>query len=183
MTRIIDISRPLFECETYPGDAEPRFTRVRTVAADGFCLTDLSMCVHNGTHVDAPMHFIDGGAGIGDLPLDAFYGECVVKAWDGSIPQGCERLLLRGGRTLTTADAELIAQSGVRLLGVEGLSVGMGEATAPVHRALLGAGVIPLEGLALEGVADGKYVLSAMPLNLGKCDGSPVRAVLIECGA
>ncbi|MDR0571122.1 MAG: cyclase family protein [Clostridiales Family XIII bacterium] len=180
MAQIIDISRPLFECETYPGDSKPRFARVKTVAADGFCLTDMTLCVHNGTHVDAPMHFIDDGAGVGDLPLDAFYGKCVVKAWDGSIPQGCERLLLRGGHSLTATDAELIARSGVRLLGVEGLSVGEGETTNDVHMTLLGAGVIPLEGLALTEVRDGEYVLSAMPLNLGKCDGSPVRAVLIE---
>jgi arylformamidase len=181
--RVYDITQPLFECEVYPGDAAPSYRRVKSVAVHGYCLTEIAMCVHNGTHIDAPAHFIEGGAGVGRLPLDAFFGKCRVKPWDGEIPQGCERLLIRGCYELTAADAALIAKSGVRLVGVEGQSVGKADAPAEVHRILLSAGVIPLEGIVLRDVPDGEYALSAFPLNLGgECDGSPVRAALIELG-
>jgi arylformamidase len=180
MARIIDISQPLFDCEVYPGDTAPSFKRVRTVAADKYNLTDITLCVHNGTHVDAPLHFIDGSAGIDELPLDVFYGKCVVKTWDGMVPQNCERLLLKGGYVITVVDAELIVKSGVRLIGVESQSVGDAASPMPVHLTFLGAGVIPLEGLLLAQVDEGEYTLSAMPLNVGKCDGSPVRAFLIK---
>jgi arylformamidase len=180
MAQIIDISQPLFDCEVYPGDTAPSFKRVKTMEADKYNLTDITLCVHNGTHVDAPLHFIDGGAGVGDLPLDVYYGKCVVKTWDSMIPLDCERLLLKGGHVITVADAELIVKSGVRLIGVESQSVGDADSPMPVHLTLLGAGVIPLEGLLLSHVDEGEYTLSAMPLNVGKCDGSPVRAFLIK---
>jgi arylformamidase len=180
MAQIIDISQPLFDCEVYPGDTAPSFKRVKTVTADKYNLTDITLCVHNGTHVDAPLHFIDGGAGVGELPLDVFYGKCVVKTWDGMVPRNCERLLLKGSYVITVADAELIVKSGVRLIGVESQSVGEADSPMPVHLTFLGAGVIPLEGLLLARVDEGEYTLSAMPLNVGKCDGSPVRAFLIK---
>jgi arylformamidase len=180
MAQIIDISQPLFDCGVYPGDTAPGFKRVRTMAADQYNLTDIAMCVHNGTHIDAPLHFIDGGAGVGELPLDVFYGKCAVKIWGGMVPRGCERLLLKGDYVITVEDAELIVKSGVRLIGVESQSVGDAASPMPVHLTLLGAGVIPLEGLLLAHVDEGEYTLSAMPLNVGKCDGSPVRAFLIK---
>jgi len=107
VTKIIDISQPLFECSVYPGDTVPSLRRVKSVATDKCNLTDINFCVHNGTHVDAPLHFIDGGAGVGELTLDVFYGKCVVKMWDGVIPQGCERLLLKRGYELSVEDARL----------------------------------------------------------------------------
>jgi arylformamidase len=103
-----------------------------------------------------------------------------VKEWDWQIPQNCERLLIKGGYILTTDDANLLVKSGVRLVGVEPQSVGDPAAPAEVHKILLSAGIVPLEGIVLKDVPDGEYTLSAFPLNLGKCDGSPVRAVLIK---
>jgi arylformamidase len=180
MARIIDITQPLLSCAVYPGDPAPSAARLRTIAADGCNLTALSLCVHNGTHADAPLHFVEGGAGIGELPLDIFYGKCVVKRWDDTIPDGCERLIIKGESPLTEKDAALIVSAGVKLVGVEPQSVGEVGSPAPVHLILLGAGVIPLEGLVLRNVEEGEYVLAALPLNLGCCDGSPVRAVLIK---
>ncbi|MDR0839386.1 MAG: cyclase family protein [Oscillospiraceae bacterium] len=182
---IIDISQPLFSGEVYPGDIAPSFERVRTVERDKYNLTNVTMCVHNGTHVDAPRHFIADGAGVGDLPLELFGGRCEVRVWDGEIPQNCERLIIKngatGGHVLTEADAERIVGAGVRLVGVESQSVGPVEAPLAVHMILLGGGVIPLEGLRLSHVAEGEYTLAAFPLNLGAdCDGAPVRAVLIK---
>jgi arylformamidase len=182
---IIDITQPLLSSRVYPGDTAPVLTRVRQMPEYAYNLTDLSMCVHNGTHVDAPRHFIDGGAGVGDVCLDVFYGPCTVADWGGSIgpllEAGAERLLIRGDAQITPEAAAAIVQAGVRLVGVEGQSVGAENAPMEVHQILLGAGVILLEGLVLENVTPGGYTLSAFPLNLGPdCDGSPVRAVLIS---
>ncbi|MDR0958564.1 MAG: cyclase family protein [Clostridiales bacterium] len=179
--KIIDISQPLFGSKVYPGDTAPSFKRVKNVATDKYNLTDISLCVHNGTHIDAPLHFIENGNGVGEISLDVFYGKCVVKKWDGEIPTDCERLLIKGDYVVTESDAELIAKSSVRLVGVESQSIGNPEKPMPVHLILLNAGIILLEGLVLDRVECGKYTLSAFPLNLGNCDGSPVRAVLVEC--
>jgi arylformamidase len=178
--QIYDITQPLFEANLYPDDPGPQWERVRTFEADGYNLTTISLCVHNGTHIDAPMHFLKNGVGVNKLPLDVFYGKCYVKEWDGQIPQNCERLLIKGGYILTADDANLLVKSGVRLVGVEPQSVGDPAAPAEVHKIILNAGIVPLEGVVLRDVPEGEYTLSAFPLNLGKCDGSPVRAVLIK---
>jgi arylformamidase len=182
---IIDISQPLFACGVYPGDAEPGFTRVRQMPEDPYNLTEISLCVHNGTHIDAPRHFIADGPGVGLLPLDVFFGACTVTEWNGDIAPilACcaERLLLMGGTDITPEAAQAIARSHVRLVGVESQSAGSADAPEAVHQILLGSGVVLLEGLAMSQVAPGSYILSAFPLNLGaECDGSPVRAVLIN---
>ncbi|MDR0859243.1 MAG: cyclase family protein [Oscillospiraceae bacterium] len=177
---IIDITQPLFSCEVFPGDPAPSFERVKTISGDNlYNLTNISLCVHNGTHIDAPRHFLAEGAGAGDLPLSIFHGGCCVKEWDGEIPANCERLLLKGSYELSAEDAKLLVRSGVKLIGVEAQSVGPAGAPLEVHLILLKAGVIPLEGIVLSNVEPGEYTLSAFPLNLGSgCDGSPVRAVL-----
>ncbi len=182
---IIDITQPLFECSVYPGDAAPQFSRVRQMPGDSYNLTQIRLCVHNGTHIDAPLHFIENGAGTGELPLDAFFGGCTVSDYDGGsiapiLLHCAERLLLKGDAEITPETAKSIADSHVRLIGTESQSVGAVDSPAAVHRILLGAGVVLLEGLVLRHVKPGAYTLSAFPLNLGRCDGSPVRAVLIE---
>ncbi|MDR3288111.1 MAG: cyclase family protein [Peptococcaceae bacterium] len=178
---IYDITQPLFACAVYPGDPAPTLTQTKNIAEHGCNLSEIALCVHNGTHIDAPAHFLQGGAGVDRLPLDVFFGQCAVKAWDGTVPQDCERLLLKGDHILTAEDAQLIVQAGVKLIGVESQSVGDPAAPMEVHKILLDASVIPLEGLALREVAEDEYLLSALPLSLGAdCDGSPVRAVLIK---
>ncbi|GHU77092.1 kynurenine formamidase [Clostridia bacterium] len=179
--KIMDITQPLLSCRVYPSDAVPSLELVKTIDHDNYNLSDISMCVHNGTHIDAPRHFIKDGAGVGDLPLEIFYGKCVVKEWDGVIPLDCERLLIKGDYVLTATDAEEMVKVGIKLIGVESQSVGDVESPLEVHMILLGAGVIPLEGLVLSHVKAGEYTLSAFPLNLGRdCDGSPVRAALFS---
>ena len=64
---MIDITQELFSSAVYPGDTPPSFRRVRTAEADGYMLTDLSLCAHNGTHIDAPAHFIPGGKAADEL--------------------------------------------------------------------------------------------------------------------
>jgi arylformamidase len=187
--KIIDISQELFSCNVYPGDTPPAFERVKTVERDQYNLTNITLCVHNGTHIDAPRHFIAGGKAVDGLDLSVFYGKCTVAEFSGAVGADdvapvlatCrERLLWKGDCEISGAAAELIAKSRVRLVGVESQSVGNADAPMSVHLILLGAGIIPLEGLNLSAAAPGEYTLAAFPLNMSGSDGSPVRAVLIE---
>jgi arylformamidase len=176
--KIIDITQELFSCTVYPGDPIPAFDRVRTMPESLYNLTNISLCVHNGTHADAPRHFIEHGDAIDELPLDIFYGSCKVDALPTSLD--CERLLLKGSAVISPELAKEIAASDIRLLGVEGQSVASADNPAEVHQILLDAGVVLLEGLVLSSVKPGEYTLAAFPLKLAGSDGSPVRAVLIK---
>ena len=77
--KIYDISQEVFSCAVYPGDPQPeKHTLYSTQAGDLYNLTSFAMCAHNGTHVDAPFHFLPGGKTVEDLPLDHFVGACYV---------------------------------------------------------------------------------------------------------
>ncbi|MDR0287947.1 MAG: cyclase family protein [Clostridiales bacterium] len=189
--KIIDITQELFSSHVYPGDKPPTYEKVKSIEHDKYNLTNISMCVHNGTHIDAPKHFIANGKAINELDLSIFYGECTVVELHGIIGKNeitdvlsvChERLLIKGNCELYDSGAVAIANSHVRLIGVESQSVGNMENPAGVHVILLEKGIIPLEGLDLSAVDPGVYILSAFPLNLQDSDGSPVRAVLIDDG-
>lgn len=178
---MIDITQELFAAAVYPGDTPPSYRRVRTAEQDGYMLTDISMCAHNGTHIDAPAHFIPGGKGADEINLSRCIGRCVVFAAEGQVRAAdienifAERVLFKGRCELTEEAAYLLRERCI-LVGVEGQTVG----SDAVHRILLSAEVVLLEGLRLAGVPVGKYTLVALPLKLGGCDGAPVRALLFE---
>jgi arylformamidase len=158
---------------------------------------------HVGTHADAPLHVRDGWPGSDELPLTAFLGPALVldvsdepdgpltlEADDARLA-GCERLLLRTGRTiadgrfpegwpvLAAATAAALAARGVRLVGVDAPSVDeRASKTLDVHHALFVAGACVLENLDLRRVAPGRYELIALPQRLEGLDAAPVRAVL-----
>jgi len=173
----IDVTKPLHQgIEVWPGDPEFELRRVLSMAAgDVANVSVLSCSVHTGTHVDAPVHFIDGAAAVESLPLDALIGPCVVV---DDQPVDAERVLFRGGIAPNHA-AELVRR-GTRLVGVAGQSVEGPEPPAehPVHRTLLAAGVVIVEGLDLSEVEPGDYELICLPLKLVGSDGSPARALL-----
>lgn len=190
--RIIDISRDVMQAEIYPGDPLPELTRLEEIDDDcSYNLSKISMCCHTATHIDAPLHFIDGGASIEACPLDAFIGECCVVAVPPGIitgedavtllPQGCERLLIKGGGRAFFMDsaAEYTAQCGIKLIGTDSLSVGCeGNETEP-HRAFLREGICILENLDLSDVSPGRYFLFAPPVKIEGAEAAPARAVLI----
>lgn len=187
--KVIDITQELFSCNVYPGDNPPSFKRVKNLDSDGYNLTNISLSVHNGTHMDAPGHFVKGGKSVDELDLSIFYGDCTVaelsgvtgKAEMSAILKTCkERLIIKGEFKITKEAAEAVANSHIRLIGIESQSVGTLDDPVTVHMILLQKGIIPLEGLVLSNVKCGEYILSALPLNLNGSDGSPVRAVLIE---
>lgn len=181
MKRFIDITQELFGAEPYPGDPAPVRYSVKTVARDGYALTAFYACAHNGTHIDAPCHFIENGGDVCAIAPEKCVGKCYVAETFGEALQaaldGYTRILCKGF-DLTPGEAEELAPR-VNLLGMDGASFGGNSAAGKVHRALLSRGVGLLENLVLENVPRGEYELIALPLKLSGSDGSPVRAVLI----
>lgn len=193
--KIIDISQEVLSCEVYPGDPVPQGNKVKSME-DGelYNLSVLSMCAHNGTHIDAPAHFLKHGDTVEQLSLDGFVGNCFVVCHQGDMTArdaqialekanaagAAERILIAGDATITAEAARVFAASGIKLIGNESQSVGPKDAPMEVHLILLEAGIILLEGIVLKDVAEGKYFLSAASLNLAGFEGAPCRAYLID---
>lgn len=189
--KIYDITQEVFGCNVYPGDPAPAYERVSQIQKGDICnLTTLSMCAHNGTHLDAPYHFYDNGKRVDELELERCIGNAVVVTKDGEVTaedirrwmeemSGTKRLLFKGKAVITLEAAKEMNRQGIWLVGVESQTVGPEDAPAQVHYELLGKDVILLEGLVLGEVPDGQYLLNAAPLKLGGADGAPCRAVLL----
>ena len=199
---LIDVTLPISDkLPVWPGDLPVHVTRV---SDDLPMVSGLSMSCHAGTHVDAPAHFLPGGAGVDALPLAVLIGPAWVVRFAGrgpltasmldevAIPTGTVRLLIRSDnsdRVVEAFDSDFVALApdaaawlldhGIRLVGIDGPSIEAYDAPGdPVHRALLAAGVIIVENLALAGVAPGAYDLTCLPLRIVGCDGAPARVVL-----
>lgn len=190
--KIYDISQEVFSCAVYPGDPKPeKQTVYSTGAGDLYNLSFFAMCAHNGTHVDAPFHFLHDGKTVDQIDLSHFVGDCFVARHEGDVTaadaenilkkaDGAERILIAGNATVTIEAAEVFAAGGIKLLGNEGQTVGPENAPMQVHLILLRREIALLEGIVLNEVPEGRYFLSAAPLNLGGADGAPCRAYLIQ---
>jgi arylformamidase len=191
--RFIDVTAPLGPgTRVYPGDPAVALTPLSVAdGRDGFALSRVTLGTHAGTHVDPPAHLLPGGVTVDRLPLDLLIGPARLVDVDQGrpvtaedlavVPRRTRRLLLRTGEMpLTDEAARLLVARGVRLVGVDGLSVAPVENPAPIHRILLAAGLVIVEGLALDGVPPGAYHLICLPLRLAGGDGAPARAVLME---
>ena len=194
--KIYDISQEVFSCEVYPGDPVPEKTALKSMQeGEIYNLTAFSMCAHNGTHIDAPIHFIKDGKTVNEICLEAFVGMAYVAKHHGIVtgdnasqilekakeqnPEAAKRILIKGDAEISAQAAKVFAAAGILLLGNESQSVGPEDAPMEVHRILLSAGVVLLEGVRLAEVAEGVYFLNAAPLNLSGADGAPCRAILI----
>lgn len=192
MKKIYDISQEVFSCTVYPGDPKPEKQIVySTGAGDLYNLTSFAMCAHNGTHVDVPFHFLHNGKTVDQMDLSTFVGECYVARHEGDViaadaedilkkADGAERVLIAGKATVTAEAAEVFASGRIKLLGNEGQTVGPEDSPMQVHLILLRRGIVLLEGIVLDEVPEGRYFLSAAPLNLSGADGAPCRAYLIQ---
>ena len=193
---IYDVSQEVFGCQVYPGDPAPERRVLRsTEKGDLYNLTAFNMCAHNGTHVDAPFHFLKGGKTIDAIGLESFVGPAYVTEHHGIVsgddaaeiyekakdrdPEAAKRILIKGDAVVFSEAAKVFASKGILLLGNESQTVGPEDAPMEVHLILLGAGVVLLEGIRLAEVSEGRYFLCAAPLNLSGADGSPCRAFLI----
>ena len=192
----------------WPGEPAPVVTHLSDMARGDDCtVTRMDFAVHYGTHLDAPLHFISGGGDVAGLDLAILMGPCHVARVDDTvdaigadafpIPPGCTRLLVRTRNSalwndpahafvrdfvaFTPEGAQWLVDSGIRLVGIDYLSVQrFADAEPTTHRILLGAGVIAVEGLDLRGIEPGAYELTCLPLKLIGADGSPCRVVLTD---
>ena len=194
--KIYDISQDVFTCEVYAGDPAPKKQIIKSIeGGDMYNLTAFSMCAHNGTHIDAPSHFLENGATVDMVPMSNFVGYAFVAQCSGDITaqdaeriintayninnDAASRILIKGQATVTAEAAEIFAKRGVVLIGTESQSVGPENAPAEVHRVLLSANVTLLEGIRLKGCNNGVYFLCCAPILLSGSDGAPCRAILI----
>ena len=195
--KIYDISQEIFGCEVYPGDPAPKKEVLSAIEQGAlYNLTAFSMCAHNGTHIDAPSHFLQGGKTVEALPLSKTVGRAFVAAFAGEMTaedahlllekaknadeESAKRLLLKGNAVVTAEAAAIFAAAGIDLLAVESQTVGPFDAPMAAHLALLQRNVVLLEGVRLTEVPEGTYLLCAAPLSLGGAEGAPCRAVLIS---
>ena len=194
--KIYDISQEVFGCQVYPGDTTPKKRVISSMKkGDLYNLTAFSMCAHNGTHIDAPFHFIKDGKTVDSVSLHTFIGMAYVAEYNGIVSaddateilekakkqnsEAAKRILIKGDAEVSAEAAKVFAESNILLLGNESQTVGPENAPMEVHLILLGAGAVLLEGIRLAEVSEGVYFLNAAPLNLSGADGSPCRAILI----
>ena len=195
--KIYDISQEVFSCQVYPGDPKPEKKILKSMEkGEVYNLTAFDMCAHNGTHIDAPFHFIKDGKTVDEICLEAVVGMAYaaehhgIVTGDGAIEiiekakkqniEAAKRILIKGDAEVSLEAAKVFASSDVLLLGNESQTIGPQNAPMAVHLVLLSANVILLEGIRLSEVPEGVYFLNAAPLNLSGADGSPCRAVLID---
>jgi arylformamidase len=206
---LIDISVPLRPgMVVYPGDTPFNADRPRAIArGDDYNLTRLQISAHAGTHVDAPLHFIEGSPAVAHLPLEALIGPAFVVDATGisadidaatlarlDVPAGVSRLLFKTPNSrlwdldefsesffgITAAAAGMLLALGVQLVGIDYLSLAPASDPASAHVTLLQAGIVILEGIDLRAVEPGPYQLVCLPLLIEDCEGAPARAVLLR---
>lgn len=207
--RIYDISLAVSkEIPVWPGDPPVVLDQVASLDnGDQANVSRLESGVHVGTHIDAPRHFIPGGGGIDQIPLKSLIGRAYVvdlrkaKTIDAAtlesarIPPRTRRLLFKttnsdwwakGERefqkdfvAVEPSGAEWLVRKGVRLVGVDYLSVAPFADGVRTHQILLEAGVVVLEGVNLTKVAKGRYTIYCLPMKLLGSDGAPARAILV----
>jgi arylformamidase len=204
--KLIDVSVPLdATLPSYPGNTPFSLEAIKRIArGDSSNVSSLHMSAHAGTHVDAPRHFFDDGAGTESLPLDMLIGRARVVeiasrkgiTADDLAPLKLDedvRLLIKTHNSLLWGDAgfhpeyvgiaesgaKYLVEHGVKVVGVDYLSVEQFKTPgAPAHHALLGAGTIVIEGLNLRDVEPGIYDMFCLPLRVVGSDGAPARVVL-----
>ena len=206
--KVYDISLPISsELVSWPGDPSPKVIKVLSINEGDACnVTKLEMGVHTGTHIDSPNHFIEDGITTDSMQLEVLMGKCLVieitsksniqvsDLYDFEIGK-YERLLLKTKNSvhwendskkfdknfiaLSLEAAEYLVKSGIKLIGIDYLSIeAYGVREHKVHHHLLNNQIAILEGLNLSKVDEGEYELICLPLKLVDCDGAPVRAIL-----
>lgn len=193
----------------WPGDPPVKMPLTESMEAGAeYNLTRLDISAHTGTHVDAPHHFLNDGRTVETLALDVLTGPCYVVQLPDDVDEisaeVLERIPLAAGTTrilfgtrnsklwaqgetrfqenfvaISEDGAEWLVERGIKLVGVDYLSVAPYSDSVPTHRVLLQAGVVALEGINLSQVPRGFYNLYCLPLKLAGADGAPARAILV----
>lgn len=196
------------ELPTWPGDPRVELERVRKIEEGSNAnVSRVEMGVHTGTHVDAPFHFLQDGITVDKLDLSLLAGRAYVLHLPdvdvitasvleaAQIPPRTRRVLFKTRNSdywsrgdsefqtdfvgLSEDGAEYLVRRGVKLVGIDYLSVAPYKQSRPTHEKLLSAGVVIVEGLDLSEVSQGRYTIYCLPLKLANSDGAPARAILI----
>ena len=205
---IYDVTVPVCnELPTWPGDPGIQIDDLRILSRDGANVSGLCFGAHTGTHVDAPNHFIEGTRRVDQLDLNKLIGPCRVIRVADDVPtiepehfdniEGIERVIFKTMNSefwndtefhsdfahLSPAAAEKLVENGVKLVGIDYLSIErFRSGDHAVHKAFLSKEIIILEGLDLREIEPGDYELICLPLKYegGEGDGAPARTVLIK---
>jgi len=206
--KLYDISLTIAEdLPVWPGDPKIELKKISQIDDGAEAnVTHISACVHIGTHVDAPDHFLGNGDTVENLPLDLLVGPALVaeipvegqiSAMDlqaAKIPEGTKRLLLKTANSqiwieglkefkedfiaLEADAAAYLVKLGVEVVGLDYLSVAPFADPGPTHQILLKAGTLIIEGLDLSEIEPGEYTLYCLPLKIKGSDGAPARVLL-----
>jgi arylformamidase len=195
------------EMPIWPGDPLPEITKISLIENGELAnTTKITSCVHVGTHVDAPDHFLNNGSSVEEIPLDLLVGNAQVVEIDTSaqisaedlrsagVDGSQERLLIKTSNSdlwsagvsefqrdfiaLEPDAAAYLVKNGVKVIGVDYLSVAPFADPAPTHQILLEADILIIEGLNLSKVPAGEYRLYCLPLKIKGADGAPARVLL-----
>jgi arylformamidase len=194
----------------WPGDTNVWLERVKKIEnGDSDNLSQLKMGVHTGTHIDAPYHFVQDGIKVDELSLDTLIGPCqVIEVGDevdlitadvifkAKISSNIPRIIFKTRNSkhwlgenyefdrnfvgISEEGATSLVKLGMKLVGLDYLSVAPFNLSKPVHDIFLQAGLILLEGADLSKILAGIFTLVCLPVKLGATEGAPARAVLIE---
>lgn len=208
--KIIDISLPVNkDLPLWPTSSGFSYKQLSKIGKGVFVNeSHLNMNLHTGTHIDAPLHFVKNGSSIETAPLDVFFGPAVVVFIPGvteislahleklGLPKGVKRILFKTDNSkvwplkvkkfkknyvgLTAEAATWLVKRGVKLVGIDYLSIATLKEAKEVHQVLLGKGAYILEGLNLSHVKPGEYTLACFPVKLTGAEASPTRAVLLK---
>lgn len=195
---------------TWPGDPSVELDRVSKLEEGANAnVSQMKLGVHTGTHVDAPYHFLEDGTSVETLPLDVLIGAVqVVELADtvevitadvlqkAPIIPGVSRILFKTRNSqiwardeaafqtdfvgISADGADHLVKQGIRLVGIDYLSIAPYKNSRPTHQILLKSKIVIIEGLDLSKIKAGVYQLVCLPLKLGGADGAPARVVLIE---
>jgi arylformamidase len=206
--RLYDISVGISQdLPIWPGDPSlelERFSKIEE--GEDANVTRISCCVHIGTHIDAPLHYVENGVGVDRLPLEVLIGRAYVVDLteaemidaktldDAGVPPRTRRLLFKTKNSalwkshhknfhrdyvgVDSTGAEWLVRKGIQLVGIDYLGIAPFEETKEPHQILLKAGTVILEGLDLSQVGRGRYTLYCLPIKIVGSDGAPARAIL-----
>ena len=203
----IDISLPIHTGRiVWPGDPEVKIEKLLQIEKGDICNTrHLSCPVHVGTHVDAPLHFIDGGDGIETLPLSSLAGKARVIEIINKTEIPLDEIEGKGIKEddivlfktinsakylkekkfnenyvyLSTAATNYLVAKNISTVGIDYYSIaGVNSNLIECHQVLLGAGVTIIEGLDLSKINPGLYEFVCLPLKIVGSDGAPARAII-----
>ncbi len=190
--KIYDISPEISEKSDFDNIESPSLEKICSIeTGNEFNMSKINMCLHFGSHIDAPLYCFDDGDEVSKLPLDKFVGPCVVAEADGlitaewvekNLPWDCKRLIIKTGGKGSLMDNAVfeITRFNIDLIGIDRKSIAEDGFEGSVHRELLKNDIAILEGLDLTDVAPGNYFLFAAPIKIKNAEAAPCRALLIK---